>query len=556
MDSLPSKPYSKTEANKLYAKSSNKGMKYINSYFYRINNPPGCFLYWNFNEKQFNMYDIKKSIETFIPKDHIKQWMESQVYTQSINIDKPIFFDRKGEKFLNTFLGMKHDTDKKLSEMDEYIQKGVKFIWKHCEENLCNNDKEQFSYFHDWTCNTVCGRRNCTALYNVSRAEGTGKNTFSDFLREKVFGNKVSVFIDDPSILTSWNEELEGKLFVVFEEMQSASKSAWSLNSEKMKPFVVDKDFTVKRRYHDNHKANINFNIVINANKKAIKVSSSDRRYFMIDISKKRVGDFKYWEKLHEYTEGKRSEEIALGFYRYCHENGNPERNMREIPVSNIKQDSLAESLSSELLCVKNRYLLLQKDLVCKYSDFYDVYDKYCSSERINPSRKEAASGVLRDNGIPLKKKHGNKLWVDMKYEELKELFEKKHWIHETDEFVDKAEETKKMWEDDEDDERDEIIKKQQKEIEELKKQIEELKSQQKLTYTNLFDDEITLDKKDVPTNFNLPKLAKMIEEDKKPKPKEIEIIHKKTKKVEPKKVEPKKELIEEDDEDLFMVII
>ena len=293
MDSLPNKPYKKTEAktfleerNKKSTELSNERKKetdniekkikklskeckeatkklndYICSYFYRINNPPGCFLYWNYNEKQFDLYDIKKSIETFIPKDYIKEWMESEIYTQSIKVNKPIFYKKNEEKFINTFLGMKHNTDKKLSEMDEYVQEGVKFIWNHSKENLCNNDEEQYSYFHDWICNTICCKRNHTAMYFVSKVEGTGKNTFTDFIREKVLGDKVSVFIDDPSVLTSWNIEFEGKVLIVFEEMQSADKNSWSLNTEKMKPLITDNKLTMKRKYYDDRKIDNNFNM-------------------------------------------------------------------------------------------------------------------------------------------------------------------------------------------------------------------------------------------------------------------------------------------------------
>ena len=579
MNSLPQEQYKMETARKLFYESIDKAYEYLNSYFKHIANPPGI-MYWNYVKGEMMMYKEEEALKTLFPNEQrtitkvkkdkdgnesiekfkirLKEdWFnKSIIYERTTNIKEPILFEYKDTPHLNMFRGIDKNLDQKVSEMSENTREGIFHIWKHVKEVLCSDDEIAFKYVHNWICNAVCFKRNYAALYFRSN-QGTGKNTFTDFLVNKVLSPNIAVSTEDPDVMGVYNSILEGKVLLVLEEMRSSDKYDWASHSGSLKTMITESRITIKEKYIKACPVENYLNIIINTNKNAIKLEGTDRRYFVANVSDKRMGDMEYFKNLHDKYLNK--EDVALGFYRYCHENIDKDFSPREIPMTKNKLTGIAENLNSVLMCIKDSYLLKKKDLTCKFSDFRTVYEAYCMKNKLTTLRKEVISRIFEDNSIKKKTGHANVLFCNMTYEELKQLYEKRHWIHETDEFIEDADKKVNNDFEDKDDliikEQKSIIEQKDKEIEELKKQIEELKSQQKLTYTNLFDDEITLDKKDVPTNFNLPKLAKMIEEDKKPKPKEIEIIHKKTKKVEPKKVEPKKELIEED-EDLFMVII
>jgi hypothetical protein len=109
------------------------------------------------------------------------------------------------------------------------------------------------------------------------------------------------------------------------------------------------------------------------------------------------------------------------------------------------------------------------------------VYKKYCSSESLKATSKNLVSGNLRDVGINLIKKNGNILWVNMKFEELKQLFEKKHWIHETDEYIeDKPVECDFEDKDKPDEHMELVINNKDKEIEDLNNKIKALEEKLK----------------------------------------------------------------------------
>ena len=505
MTTLPKEPYNKEHARELFDTSIGQAFDYLNSYFYKITNPVGV-LYWNYSEQEFVYYKTEDVLKTFIPhaskqktkiiedendKDVkkvekiyvnlVKYWDDNTtLYTKTTDVSKPIFFTNRKTPHINMFLGLNKNTNKKLSEMDNSVQEGVKFIWKHVKEVLCNDDETSYKYVHNWICNAVCFKRNETALYFRSN-QGTGKGSFTNFITKKVLSNKITHTTEDSNVLTKWNGVLEGKVMLVLEEMRSANKSEWALNSAALKTLITEPEITIKQKFIPEYNVKNHLNVIINTNKQAIKLEGADRRYFVADVSDKRIGDVSYFNQLHGYTSDSK---VALGFYRYCHENIDETYNIRIIPITTNKFEGLAESLNSVLSCVKDKYLLQKKDLTCKFSEFYEVYKRYCETNKQSVHSKPRTSGILRESGIQTRIGHARTLLVDMKFKELEQLYEKKHWIHETDEFVHEEDpfdnEEKEVIEEEED--KKDIIKKQLEDkdlmIEDLKKQIEELKKQ------------------------------------------------------------------------------
>ena len=313
---LPKEPYNKEHARKLFEKSISDAIKYLNSYFYKITNPVGSTLYWDYSQKELVMCDNKDVLNTFIPKvskqkseikedekdndnkkiekikiNLVNHWDDNTpLYKKAVDVSKPIFFKQQKTPHINMFLGLNKNTDNKLSEMDKNVQDGVKFIWKHIKEVLCSDDETAYKYIHNWICNAVCMKRNETALYFRSN-QGTGKSSITNFITKKVLSNKITHTTEDSNVLTKWNGTLEGKVMLVLEEFRSATKNEWALNSAALKTLITEPEITIKQKFIPEYNVRNHLNIIINTNKQAIKLEGTDRRYFAADVSDKRIGD-------------------------------------------------------------------------------------------------------------------------------------------------------------------------------------------------------------------------------------------------------------------------
>ena len=343
---LPQEPYKTEKATELFnKKDSDEVMKYLNSYFYKVMNPPSI-LFWDYVSGDFATYKIDDVVKYLIPnmkKDiNVKKvnpdnkneyelikmkvklndyWCENTpFYVRTVNVFRPIFFEYKQMKHINTFLGLNKNLNRTLKEMKQETQDGVKFIWNHIKQILCSNDEKAYEYVHNWICNAVCFKSNETALYFRS-TQGTGKSSITNFITKKVLSDKIAYTTENSDVLTGWNSVLEGKVLLVIEEMKSANTNEWALYSAALKTLITEPEITIKEKYISNHNVKNYLNIIINTNKHAIKLEGTDRRYFVADVSDKRYGDTEYFNELHGYLQKKA---VALGFYRYCHENRNP----------------------------------------------------------------------------------------------------------------------------------------------------------------------------------------------------------------------------------------
>jgi len=254
---------------------------------------------------------------------------------------------------------------------------------------------------------------------------------------------------------------------LVIEEMRSADKNEWALQSSALKTLITEPEITIREKHVQQQVVKNHLNIIINTNKNAIKLEGMDRRYLVADVSDIRIGDLEYFDKLHKYLD---SDEVALGFYRYCHENIDDSFDLRRIPETTNKQEGIIESLNPIIVFIKDRYLLRKEDLTCKFSEFYREYTSRYSSNGIRIPSKVHVSKILRENWIKTKQKAARALYLDMPWSELHRLFKNKNWIHETDEFEEVEEERTE----EEEEVEEEVEEVEEEEIEEEEEEIEE----------------------------------------------------------------------------------
>lgn len=445
---IPTETFSYIKCKELWEKDIDITYNYVNSYYFRLIDPIGV-LFWDCARRRFQYMtyqDLKRhmpELNKHVPIGHssgkfttvsLQQiWYEKTLpYSFVVDPSKPMFYESNGAYYLNHFLGSPHNLDVKYSDMSDDVKKGVEFIWSHIKNILCSKDEKSFKYVHDWICNTICFKRNLTALY-IKSLQGVGKSIITDFLIDKVLTHNISYRTGDSSVLSTWNASLVGKVLFVLEELPCISTGEWIKFSDSLKYMISGP--TLKRKEKNEKDIDVDnyLNFIFLTNKTAIKVDDDDRRYCVLDVSIEKKGDFNYFNELGKYV---KNDEVALAFYRYCHEYINDEFDPRDIPETNSKNELIIDNLINVLVCIKEVYLLQKKDFHCKFSDFYQIYVDWCSVRHEKIRSKIEVARILTEHSLPTKNGTANVKYCTVKYAELLKLYQDKHWIHETDEFV------------------------------------------------------------------------------------------------------------------------
>lgn len=452
-ESLPTETFSFLKCKSLWEKDVDATYDYVNQFYFKLINPIGV-IFWDASRRKFqfmsypelkkHLPDLKKHLPIGQNTDKTysiylqKIWEEKTIpYTFEVNPFKPMFYEENGAFYINHFLGSPHNLDVKFNDMSEDVKNGVEFIWSHVKNILCGKDEKSFKYVHDWICNTVCFRRNKTALY-IKSLQGVGKSIITDFIVDKVLTTNIAYRSGDSSILTTWNASLVGKVLFVLEELPCVSTHEWMKFSDSLKYLITGPSLKRKEKNEKDIDVNNYLNFVFLTNKTAIKVDDDDRRYVVLDVSIEKRGDFEYFNQLGKYVN---SDEVALAFYRYCNEYVNHSFDPREIPETNSKNELIIDNLINVLVCIKEQFILRKKDLICKYSDFYKLYVEWCNSKHEKVKSKIEVARILNEHYIPTKNGTGNIKYCEMKYDDLLNLYQKQRWIHNTDEYMEDGDE-------------------------------------------------------------------------------------------------------------------
>ena len=286
---------------------------------------------------------------------------------------------------------------------------------------------------------------------------------------KRVIGRDACVTINNPSVFTDKNGNgiLCGKLLVVCEELPSNTEKEWKNLDNFMKPYITNKYITYCNKYE---KALIvkNMNtLIILTNREAFKIGVDDRRFGLVDVDDKRIGDEKYFEKLWELVDGEDSKKVGEAFYWYCIEKHNKylvKNNNKLFNASNAlqklitktKQATIIDHLPTLYSYLKNEYIYKQKDIkkqllkdfVKKYTDTLakdlrrvknNERSKY-RSHNVDISTREV-SKQLRMIDIKLFNSTDNKVYIPgISYIDLKNYYTKKHWLDEYDNQSDNEE--------------------------------------------------------------------------------------------------------------------
>lgn len=398
-----------------------------------------------------------------LPKE-IKIWYFTKnldLYDVIAKIGEPLVSGNK-INFSGQFKHPKKDYKLYPAKTKAKVEKMLSFIRKV----ICSGKDNYYNFIVKWLANTAKGCKNDVCLY-LKGPKRIGKSTLPDFIAEYVLGYALSAKANTGPLLERFNRILCGKLFVYFEELPVFTESQWKSVTSKLKDMITGKRMTYEEKGEKQFEAeNIN-NFIVISNHNSIREADDDR-YFETDLSLEHQQDYVYFGDLKENCF---NDECGEAFYNYLLSiDTTGFVAQREAPATQNKLDAIVERMDLVHKFVKDNYVLHPKDLKCRLSDAYEEYTEYCATQGKKPNGKIQFTKKLAEVGILHKKSNGYDRF-NVSKNELKDIANKRKWIHKLDE-IEELEDDVEQPDDDE--------------IQELKKTVDVLTQQNKMLMERL----------------------------------------------------------------------
>ena len=428
-------------------KKYTKTIKYIGKYYFESSR--GTYIYYNYREDiksgekgtfeirtsdEFRKEILNKVENNKLILAQIK--MSSKIHTVVSELFKPRYYMIKNKYFLNECIGFKHKKYKPYDKYDKDVKDGVNLMLDFINEVSCCNNKEMFDSYLKYLATLCRGKKTDVIIYKKS-VEGTGKSTESEFLMKYVFGMDVCLISGTEPLLTNYNKIFMGKIFVVFEELPTFSKSQWESVSSKLKTLTTEDMCVYRDLYEKQICASNLLNFQINTNVESLK-DSHGRRIIILDINPSRLGDYKFFDNLKKKCF---NDKIGEAFYSYLMtkitdnevENFNAQR---DFPKTNNKLLAISNQLNSVYKFIKMEHVLRKQGIskiLCK--ELYNNYIDFCNENKIqyHYGRNvfyQTLDGI-KINRMDVKNKPYYKVSLDI----LNEISNKGKWICEYDEY-------------------------------------------------------------------------------------------------------------------------
>lgn len=369
---------------------------------------------------------------------------------------QPRTFVQKGGHYLNLFTPPMH-YDKPLKPLTDFqkgTQSAVKRIWWHVENVLCNGIAEQFEFAKRWIIYTIHGVKLGSFMYLYGK-QGLGKSFLFEYIQKYVLGKNSVLATQNFHLLLpgAFNELMEGKYFMVLEELGDADKNRLTSDQlhNSVKDFVTNETMQINQKYMKMRMVENITNLVINTNNpNGYKVQDGARRDFVLDCSDKyasgKPGATEYWSSLHDAID---NEEVGFAFLCHCTEmydayvKADPKWKGLNPPQSEAKIERLQVHLPRWIKFLKDEYVLSDKDLNCKRSALYSEYEAYCKKKNAGNAEGDTTffsnqyiGSLIYDretgnaDGLKLIEKYKkNVMWLSASKKAMFDFFKAKHWI-------------------------------------------------------------------------------------------------------------------------------
>ena len=224
-------------------------------------------------------------------------------------------------------------------------------------------------------------------LYGI---QGTGKDTFVQFLRDYIFGEHLYIqFNSIPEATAQFNADQQGKkLFYISEA--SNTRECFMANYQIMKGKITADERNIEPKNVNRYKSKAaDLWIVSTNNKYSIYLEGSDRRYFAFSMDPRTANDIGFFKQIRKdiFTQ-----EIGDNFYTYLMQFAADETMLSKIPKTELRDAMMESSMTSVGRFVRDMGFILPTDPVegvyigtdVKSAVLFNKYCMWCSENREN----------------------------------------------------------------------------------------------------------------------------------------------------------------------------
>jgi len=412
--------------------SLTEGKEYIKQYFVPLTNGNHAVLGSNGKYNILNDETVRKVYLNRMSKEL------SNFYTKEYYSIKSITY-KLGE---DTFIGNKLNLCPKLNHtyqpyelFDESTKSSMNVMLDFIKTIICGGKQDSFDFTLKWLSNMIRGNKNNSCLYLKDESQGIGKSTLPEFIKKYVIGEALCLETGSKPLVSNFNSILEGKLMVQFEELENFSASQWMGISSTLKRIITSDTYLIEGKNVNSYETeNIN-NYILLSNNDAIK-DDEGRRYFILDLSSKRKGDFEYFGNLRDKCF---NDLVGHAFYCYMLECDLTNYNANKYPMTSSKLDSIAKRLPSVPLFLKTEYVLKRKGIEkVSVDELHIEYQAFHKRELLTGKPCHKIDFNKKMKGLNIEYIHTSKLnFYNVPVNVLLDISNKEKWIHELDIFND-----------------------------------------------------------------------------------------------------------------------
>jgi len=185
----------------------------------------------------------------------------------------------------------------------EFNQDAVDFVKQHILEVICDNGVPQANYLLDWISHIIqfpdMKTKKCPIL--LSKGEGTGKSSLIRLFERMLGKDKVwEPQKPDRDVWGAFNGNLIGKTIVVLNEIGDYQTTK---SMGEIKHYITEPKISIRAMRTEAQEMSDYANYIATTNDEqgGFKIGEDTRRFWMLRVSDKRLGDTEYFDKFYGY---------------------------------------------------------------------------------------------------------------------------------------------------------------------------------------------------------------------------------------------------------------